>query len=788
MNKQEVENLLFDAASAHQSGQLAVAAERYAQVIASDPKNSVANHNLGILAMQTGKGLGQALPRFLLAWEADPTHLQHWISYLRALVQSGDVERARIVFADGAQRGLRGPTIETLLAQAAPAKQTTAAAQNVTSGVALPLDLRREQAELEQLFAARQFTQAEAQARTLITKHGAHPLGWRALAAALIEQQRDQEAIQALTRCVQLMPGDLTAPIQLGQLLERDGQFAQAEACFRKALSIDSRALTAQLGLAATLIKLYRFSDAEAASRAAITIAGNSVDAYLLLGDAQLGLNHVDEAIHSYQQALRLHPDNIAAYQKLGALFFTRRDEVQLLDLIQEMIQVAPNYVEAHRDLGLVHLRNGRLEEAMAAFQIAVRLKPQDLETRENLLFCANYLTSWSAQSLFEECQEYGKQARAQATPFKQWTASLSPSVLRVGLVSGDLVEHPVGYFLATVLEHSPRTRVEWFVYSTNAADDVMTAKLRTYVQNWRVVAGLSAETIAHAIHADGVHVLIDLAGHTARNALRVFAWRPAPVQVSWLGYFASTGLKEIDYLIADRTCVPESEQAFFTESIWYLPETRLCFSAPNSALEVAPLPALDNHYVTFGSFQTMRKINDAVLHAWAEILRRCAKARLRVQNGELATVIGRETFMRRLQAQGIDVSRVELCAQENRGRYLEQHAYLDILLDSFPFPGGTTTCEALWMGVPTVTLLGRAMIARQGASLLSAAGLPDWIADSPEHYIELAQQKAGDLDALAKLRAGLRARLASSALMDAPRFAHNLSEAFWAMWRKHQD
>jgi protein O-GlcNAc transferase len=467
-------------------------------------------------------------------------------------------------------------------------------------------------------------------------------------------------------------------------------------------------------------------------------------------------------------------------------LLFDTRAESALLALIQKMTRDAPNYVEAYSDLGAVLLRRGRLSEAESAFRQAVRLRPEDLDARESLLFCTNYLSGEPSQALLQEALDYGKQARAQAQAYTYWNATTQPTRLRVGLVSGDLREHPVAYFLASVLAHTAVMDVEWYVYSTSAESDAMSASLRAQVQCWRVLAGLSVQDSARTIHTDNVHILIDLAGHSALNALRVFAWRPAPVQVSWLGYFASTGLAEIDYLIADPVSVPENQQAFFTESIWYLPETRLCFSAPNvQGAPPAPPPALQNGYITFGSFQTSAKLNDAVLRTWGEVLQGCANARLRIQNGELATDNGRIELTQRLQALGFDMSRVELCTKESRARYLEQYGQVDIVLDSFPFPGGTTTCEALWMGVPTLTLQGQTMIARQGASVLTAAGLSDWIAHSHAEFVTLAQQKAGDLSALVELRASLRQRLSSSPLMASERFAKTLSEAFWAMWQK---
>jgi predicted O-linked N-acetylglucosamine transferase (SPINDLY family) len=279
--------------------------------------------------------------------------------------------------------------------------------------------------------------------------------------------------------------------------------------------------------------------------------------------------------------------------------------------------------------------------------------------------------------------------------------------------------------------------------------------------------------------------VLIDLAGHTAHNRLPVFACRPAPVQVTWLGYFASTGLAEIDYLLADAVGVPPEHQGHFTETVWYLPVTRLCFSVPAGAPAVAPLPALRNGAVTFGSFQNLAKLNDDVLALWARVLHALPSSRLRVQHKRLLDHVVAETLLRRLQQIGIAADRISLQGPMPRHEYLAAHGEVDLILDTFPFPGGTTTCEALYMGVPTVTLAGDRMIGLQGASLLTAAGLGDWVAHDPQRFVELAVARATDLDALAQLRACLRDRVLASPLFDAPRFAGHFEAALWAMWQR---
>jgi predicted O-linked N-acetylglucosamine transferase (SPINDLY family) len=263
-----------------------------------------------------------------------------------------------------------------------------------------------------------------------------------------------------------------------------------------------------------------------------------------------------------------------------------------------------------------------------------------------------------------------------------------------------------------------------------------------------------------------------------------VFARRPAPVQASWLGYFATTGVEQMDYLIADRTSVPPPLRAHFCERVWYLPDSRLCFTPPRTDLPVAALPALRRGHVTFGCFQALAKVNDEVLRLWSRILAACGGSRLRLQAASLADSGTATAFLGRIRACGIDPGRVELVGAMPRGDYLAAHAEVDFLLDTFPYPGGTTTCEALWMGVPTVSLAGGTMLARQGASLLNAAGLSGWVADTPDDYVALACAKAGDVPQLAELRAGLREQVRISPLADADRFAGHLEAALWGVWR----
>ena len=358
---------------------------------------------------------------------------------------------------------------------------------------------------------------------------------------------------------------------------------------------------------------------------------------------------------------------------------------------------------------------------------------------------------------------------------------------LRIGLVSGDFRTHPVGFFLEGILANLNPARVELVAYSMSPQEDELTARLRPCFVAWNIIVGLSDEVAARKIHDDGIHILIDLTGHTASNRLPMFALKPAPVQVSWLGYFATTGLPAIDYLLADPVSVPETHRDHFTETVWYLPETRLCFTPPanRTGLELTPLPAVQNGYITFGCFQNLTKVNDAVLAAWGRIFFALPEARLRLQNSQMNCSTAREYLQQRLAQVGIMPKRVIMEGSVPREIYLAAYANVDIILDTFPYPGGTTTCEALWMGVPTLTLAGGTLLARQGASMLTCAGLEDWIASDEGDYVTRTLFHASDIHRLAQLRSGLRQKVLASPLFNARRFALHLEDALQNMWQQ---
>lgn len=361
--------------------------------------------------------------------------------------------------------------------------------------------------------------------------------------------------------------------------------------------------------------------------------------------------------------------------------------------------------------------------------------------------------------------------------------------LLRIGMVSGDFRAHPVGFFLESILELTDKQTIHLTAYSTqqNREDD-LTGKLQSLFQQWRDVAQLDDSELARKIQSDDIDILIDLAGHTAFNRCTVFAWKPAPVQVSWLGYFASTGIPGMDYFLTDPVSSPPGSEQQFTETLWYLPDTRLCFSPPalTQPIPVLPPPCLRNGFITFGCFQRPSKINDEVIRLWSQILQALPGSRMRLKCPSLNTEKTREAFLDHLAAKGLTRSLIDIEGKSSREEYLRSYGNVDIMLDTFPFPGGTTSCEALWMGVPTVTLNGETLIQRQGASLLTAAGMSDWIAETPDEYVTKAIRFARDPALLAQIRATQRLAIEASPVMDAPRFVRHLEKALLGMWDEH--
>lgn len=579
----------------------------------------------------------------------------------------------------------------------------------------------------------------------------------------------------------------------LGALLHQRGVLAEAIELMTRSLALKPVASTF-VNLALAQRDAGNLPAAESALENALALQPGMLPALLHIGIIRKALGKHAEAIAALSAVHAAAPDNTDVLENLGNAHHLHGDYRKAIAFYRAAAQRKPGDVTLLGNIGMACQQEGLLDDALAAFREALALQPDALNQHSNLLMTLSMDARCSPGDYLAEARHYGARASRCAKPFTVWQADRNAgdpnAPLRIGLVSGDLYRHPVGYFLRAVLAASDASRVQWFAYPTQRREDDLSAELKSHCASWQAIAGLDDERVAQHIHEDGLHILVDLAGHTAHNRLPLFAWRPAPVQVSWLGYFASTGLPAMDYLIADRASFVAGDAAHFSEQVICLPDTRLCFSAPDEAgaqRQAGSLPALQHGYITFGSFQAINKITDEVLRCWAQVMAALPESRLRIQNRGVISNDECNLQRQRMAVAGIDPSRVRFAAPTTRAAYLAAHAEVDMILDTFPFPGGTTTCESLWMGVPTVTLAGNTLLSRQGAALLQAAGLRDWIAQSKQEFVRMAVAHATDTATLAALRGRLREQLAHSPLMDASRFAKNLTDAFATMWIAHQ-
>ena len=495
------------------------------------------------------------------------------------------------------------------------------------------------------------------------------------------------------------------------------------------------------------------------------------------------------EAEASFRRALEIKPDYAEAHSNLGV---TLREQGRLTEAeasYRRALEIKPDYAEAHSNLGNILLEQGRPTEAEASYRRALKIKPDYAEAHSNLLFALNYTDSHHHAYRLEEAYRYGQMAAGKVGKrFAAWRCLPHPERLRVGLVSGDLRNHPVGYFLESVLAQVTSSRLELIAYPTDSKVDELTARIKPYFSAWKSLVGQSDEAAARLIHADGVHLLLDLSGHTEKNRLPIFAWKPAPVQASWLGYFATTGLAEMDFLLGDPYNTPAEEAGQFTETIWRLPESHLCFTPPDVALEVGPLPALSFSSITFGCFNKLTKMNDNVVALWAKVLQAVPHSRLLLKARQLNDLRVRDITRQRFAAAGITSDRLLLEGGSPRAEYLKAYNRVDIALDPFPYPGGTTSVEGLWMGVPVITRRGDRFLSHQGESIVNNAGLVDWIAANDDDYVAKAVLHATNLSGLAALRTTLRRQVLASPLCDAPRFARHMATALWGMWERWQN
>jgi predicted O-linked N-acetylglucosamine transferase (SPINDLY family) len=603
-------------------------------------------------------------------------------------------------------------------------------------------------------------------------------LAYSNLGAVLQELGKIEEAVAAFQHAIRVRPANAVAHYNLGNAFRRRGRLDEAITAYRRAVSIRADFFEAFSNLGLALQQLGRFGEAVTAHREAISRRPFEATAHYNLAKALQETGEPDRAIASYTDALRLKPDYFEALCNLATVFQQQGRLEECVRTYREALNLYPNHPEVHCSLASALQEQGRFDEARAAHRQALKAGSS------RVLFGMNYDDSYTPEDVLHAHQRWGKRY-AVASPIYGNTREENRR-LKIGYVSPDFRAHSVAFFLEPLLREHNKDEYEIFCYAEVRHPDLTTYHFKELTRHWLVTVGMSDNELSDRILRDNIDILVDLAGHSARNRLGVFARKPAPIQVTWLGYPNTTGLQTIDYRLVDAVTDPPGESdAMASERLFRLDGGFLCCGMMTPDPEPTDPPSLKDGAVTFGSFNNTRKLSPATLDTWATLLARLPQARLFLKGRPFADLATSELFLSRLRDRQVPVERVQLAGwAPDRAAHLALYHQVDVALDPFPYNGTATTCDALWMGVPVVTMRGDRHAARVGASLLSQVDLRDLIANSVEEYVEIAAALARDSLRLTEYHRGLRSRMASSSLCDGRAFARKVEAAYRAMWQ----
>lgn len=632
-------------------------------------------------------------------------------------------------------------------------------------------------------------TQAACDTATaLLASHPDQGQLWHLYGFAMLQGGRNADAHRALRRATELLPDNAEMWEHLGLAQSRLLQHSAADASFARSVALDPAAHSAWSNAAKNAVDAGKYAHALHYAGKAAQLDPASLAAHCNMGNALARLQRSAEAETCYRRALALAPDSAEVHHSLGSALMNVDRDHEAATHFEQALALQPGHAHTHNMLGAVLMKLGRHDMAIASYRRALALKPDCPRWHTELLFCLTHDAGTPPAVAFDAHTAFS--ARFELPLVAGWPAHTNlrdpHRRLRVGFVSGDMFQHVVSYFIAPVWAQLDRNRVEVLVYSTNARRDGTTATLEALADQWLQVEGLDDEALAARIQADRIDVLIDLSGHTAHNRLLVFARKPAPVQATWIGYPNTTGLRAMDYVLCDGYNAPRGlYEHHYSEQFARLPSSGT-FTPPPGSPEVNLLPALGGHGVTFGSFNRAAKLGQDVIATWSAVLHAVPGARLLLcdtgdpaQAQRLASAFG---------SHGIAAERLLFRPRVPMQDYLRLHHEVDIVLDTWPYTGGTTTNLALWMGVPVVTLQGPARAHCQSAAVLGRMGMQEWVAHDRAGFVQIAVRWARSPYQLASLRAGLRARWANAPLRQPATVARGLELALRTMWQRWCD
>ncbi|MBR8042982.1 tetratricopeptide repeat protein [Burkholderia cenocepacia] len=736
---QDIALVMDNALECQRSGAFDDAQALYEAILDAVPAHADAHYNLAVLMVDTGRP-ADAVPHFEAAIGANPANGYYWVSYIHALHRSGQTPAAWIAVEIAQQRGVHGPALDGLIAQmAAPdLVLATAAAVDTASRIDAAIVAEITAGRAGQNESGRPINRAS---QNHLQKH-----------AALFSKGKHAEAVAYARRLVAEFPDDGACWRALSASLHRDGRFTEM---------IDAGMRTVELLPEEVLVRI-------------------------LLVDTLRVMQRFSEADEQCRRLFEVHPEHPEGLRIHGLVLFALRRTDEAIATCRRAVELAPNSAASNSTLGFVLLEQGATQEALGWLRRALEIDPTDSVTHSSMLFCLVHGSDVSPQMLFDEHRKFGRlhenHKRKRPPVFSN---SRNPTrQLQIGFVSGDLFNHAVASYALPVIEHlATDASIAMHFYHNHVDEDHISQRFKACTKNWRNIAGMNDRAFLERVRNDRIDILIDLSGHTGRNRLVALAQRAAPVQASWIGYPVTTGIAAIDYYLTDRFVAPHGQfDDHFIEQIVRLPASAP-FMPPPHCPPVNVLPALRNGYTTYGSFNRLNKLSRHVISVWANVLHANPNARMAL--GAIGNDGDQHTLTEWFAAAGIDVERLSFHRRSNIPVYMQQHHGVDLCLDTFPYTGSTTTLNALWMGVPTVTLPGTTLAGRGSATWLQHVGLDNYIATNEDDFVAKALALGRDTASMQALRTGLRARCAESAAFRPAVVAAGLSSALRTMWTR---
>ena len=632
---------------------------------------------------------------------------------------------------------------------------------------------------------------AEQLYRKILSRSPSNPDALHYLGVLEHQQGRYEKAIEYLEKSLVSSPDNEKALNNLGITLRRLSRHREALSCFEQAAALNPDSPEVHNNLANAYRKLGEIDKALTSYQRAVSLNPGFAQAHNNLGNILRQLGRFDKALLSYKTAGDLTPDDAGIHNNIGITLQLQGRLSHALTSFKHALKIAPGYPEGQNNLGNLLMEKGMVEEASVCYKKAISIRPNFSEAHSNLLLSMNYSSKAGSHEIFDAHKKWAAQhvAESHTVNWDQDCAADKKQRLRIGYVSPDFRRHPVSCFIEPILTKHNQDDFEIFCYANVVREDGVTARFKALPIIWRNIYPLGDQEAADLIIRDSIDILVDLAGHTQGNRILLFRRKPAPLQVTYLGYPNTTGLFEMDYRITDNLAdPPEISDDFCSEKIVRLNHGFLCYQPVKDAPEPSALPALSNGFVTFGSFNNLAKTTPQVIELWAKILLAVPNSRLIMKYKSLADNDTREEVLEIFKSAGIDnaYERIELLGfTPTLSEHLKMYNRIDLALDTFPYNGTTTTCEALWMGVPVITLAGENHSARVGVSILSQVNLFEAITGNREEYLKTAMDLAMDTNRLAELRSGLRNMVSRSPLTDGTLFLSSLEAAYQKMWER---